>query len=158
MATKQQNMQKFIRHYKDVTGKKEVDMHEVAKFAAQKGWSCPKPKNPLDLLANEFSRAARVEIKHDMKTGRPYRVNHAFSVKQGTQQYHFWVDIDEAPRKPVVKSFMNRREQMVGDGLQLTFDKDHWNSIHSNEEPIEVPMDFTDDIEWRKNGPEEDVI
>ncbi len=48
-----------------------------------------------------------------------------------------------------------RRELMVGDGLQITYDQDHWNSIHPNEEPITLPMDFTDDIEWRKNGPDE---
>jgi len=41
---------------------------------------------------------------------------------------------------------------MVGDGLQLTFDMDHWNAIHPDEEPIEIPLDFTDDIKWRKMG------
>ena len=43
---------------------------------------------------------------------------------------------------------------MVDDGLQLTFDADHWNNAHPNEEPIAIPLDFTDDIEWRKNGQE----
>jgi len=69
----------------------------------------------------------------------------------------FWVDIDEAPRKHMHKSLVNRREQMVGDGLQLTLDSDHWNSINPNEEPINLPIDFTDDIEWRKNAPDENV-
>ena len=32
---------------------------------------------------------------------------------------------------------------------------DHWNSIHPNEEPIQIPMDLTDYIEWRKNAPDE---
>ena len=56
----------------------------------------------------------------------------------------------------MVKSLFTRREQMIGDGLQLTFDADHWNTIHDDEEPIVVPMDFTDDIQWRKNAPDED--
>ena len=56
----------------------------------------------------------------------------------------------------MLKSLVNRREQMVGDGLQLKFDEDHWNSIHPDEEPINLPMDFTMDIEWRKNTPDED--
>jgi hypothetical protein len=68
-----------------------------------------------------------------------------------------WVDIDEAPRKIMLKSLVNRREQMVGDGLQLTLDADHWNNIHPSEEPIVMPLDFTDDVEWRKNGPDEKV-
>lgn len=66
-----------------------------------------------------------------------------------------WVDIDEAPRGKMVKSLVQRREQMVGDGLQLTLDAMHWNSIHPDDEPINLPMDFTDDIEWRIDSPDE---
>lgn len=150
MSTKFQRMQKFIRYYKDQTGNKEIDMHEVARFAATKGWPLPIPADPVDLLAKEFSKAARDEIRHDKKTGRPYRANHAYSY--GPTLFTVWIDIDEAPRKPMLKSLINRREQMVGDGLQLTLDADHWNSIHPKEEPIQMPMDFTDDVEWRKNS------
>ncbi|MCI0590526.1 MAG: hypothetical protein L0Y67_02810 [Gammaproteobacteria bacterium] len=158
MGTKHQKMQSFIRYYKEKTGNKEVNMHGVAQFAADKGWSLPTPPNPIDLLAKEFSQAAREEIRRDKKTGKPYRANHAYSTTQGTQQLTFWFDIDEAPpRHIMVKSLVNRREQMVGDGLQLTLDADHWNSIHPNEEPIVMPLDFTDDVEWRKNAPDEKV-
>lgn len=158
MANKSQMMQRLIRLYKDETGEKEVDMHKVAEFAVKKGWSLPRPQNPLDALAKQFSRAAREEIRHDEDTGRPYRANHAVSTMQGNVQLTFWVDIDEAPRRVIHKSLINRREQMVGDGLQLTLDADHWNNINSEEEPIVIPMDFTDDIEWRKNTPEESKI
>jgi hypothetical protein len=32
----------------------------------------------------------------------------------------------------------------------LTLDADHWNSIHSTEEPIQIPLDFTEDVNERK--------
>ena len=48
-----------------------------------------------------------------------------------------------------------RREQMVGDGVQLTLDAMHWNNINPKEEPITIPLDFTEDIEERLNTPEE---
>lgn len=67
----------------------------------------------------------------------------------GNQQYHLWIDIDEAPRKSMHKSLIMRREQMVGDGLQLTLDAMHWNSINPKEEPIVIPLDFTEDVEER---------
>lgn len=156
MSTKRHEMQKLIRFYKDETGEKEVDMHKVAAFATKRGWPLPKPADPLDMLAKQFSQAAREEIRYDAETGRPYRANHALTTSQGGQQMTFWVDIDEAPRKSMVKSLVNRREQMVGDGLQLTLDADHWNGIHQDEEPIVMPMDFTDDIAWRKNAPDEE--
>ncbi len=155
MSTKSHQMQNLIRFYKDETGKTEIDMKEVAKFAVSKGWKLPQPVSAIDRLAKEFSQAAREEVRHDHKTGRPYRANHSIVVKQGGEQLHLWIDIDEAPRAPMRKSLIARREQMVGDGLQLTFDADHWNCIHHDEEPIIIPMDFTEDIEERKNAPEE---
>jgi hypothetical protein len=154
--SKLQEMQRIIRLYKDETGEKEVDMHDVASFAHSKGWPLPKPTSPIDRLAKEFATAARDEIRHDKKTGKAYRANHAYFVQRGDQQLTLWIDIDEAPRGPMQKSLVMRREQMVGDGLQLTLDADHWNSIHPTEEPIVLPMDFTDDVEWRKNAPDEE--
>lgn len=148
-------MQRLIRKYKDETGETEVDMHKVAAYAAKLGWTLPKPTNPLDELAKKLARAARAEVRVDKVTGRPYRANHAVPAT-GSGQFTLWVDIDEAPRHRIYKSLMNRREQMVGDGFQLTLDMDHWNRVNPTEEPIAIPMDFTDDIEWRKNTPVDD--
>ncbi len=155
MATKRKQMQNLIRYYKDKTGKTEVDMKEVARFAASMGWKLPTPKDPLDRLAEEFTQAARDEIRHDQTTGKPYRANHAVPVTQGKVQYHLWIDIDEAPRKLIYKSLVMRREQMVGDGVQLTLDAHHWNNINPEKEPIQIPLDFTEDVEWRLNAPDE---
>ena len=157
MASRNAEMQKFIRYYKRETGKHDVNMHDVAKFAKLKGWTLPTPPDPLDILAKLFSNAARIEIRHDKKTGRPYRANHAYHQMQGTQQLTFWVDIDDpqTTRPKMLKCLVIRREQMVGDGLQLTLDFEHWNSVHPKEEPINLDMDLTDDIAWRKNAPNE---
>jgi hypothetical protein len=66
------------------------------------------------------------------------------------------VDIDEAPRFPMFKSLQKRREQMVGDGFQLTIDAEYWNGIHPDDDPIIIEMDIGPDVEWRKNAPDED--
>ena len=155
MATKSQERQRFLRYYKDQTGKTEVNMHDLAKFAVSNGWKLPTPPDPLDILAREFAQAAREEMRHDPVTKRPYRANHAITISQGQDQLHLWIDIDEAKRGPMLKSLVQRREQMVGDGLQLTFDSEHWNRINPTEEPINLPMDLGPDIEWRINGEEE---
>src|SRR5450759_4042651 len=81
--SKQSEMQRVIRAYKDETGEREVDMHKVAKWATRKGWPLPTPQNPLDLLAKQFSDAARVEIRYDKITGNPYRANHSIVTKHG---------------------------------------------------------------------------
>jgi hypothetical protein len=54
-------------------------------------------------------------------------------------------------------SLVNRREQMVSDGLMLTYDQDHWNSAHDGEEPIQLPLGLTFDIELRRNAPDDDA-
>lgn len=149
-------MQRLIRHYKDETGEFEVNMKKVAKFAELLGWKMPVPKDPLDILAQELARAARDEIKHDKATSRPYRVNHAVPQKQGQQTVFVWVDIDEAPRNVMLKSLNLRREQMVGDGLQLIYDADHWNSRHPDKDEIQLEMDLAFDIEIRKHAADAD--
>ncbi len=154
MATKVQERQAFIRYYKKETGKQEVVMKEVARFAAKMGWTLPVPADPIDLLAKQFSEAAREEIRHDKKTKRPYKVNHPITVTQGNAQLTFWIDLDEAPRHKAVKALMQYRDQMVGEAVMVTNCADHWNSINPGEEQIQIPLDFTDDVEWRKNATE----
>lgn len=156
MATKAQEMQSIIKRYREEAGTESVDMHDVAKYAAKMGWPLPTPKTALDRLAEQFSSAAREEIRRDEVTGRPYRANLAVTTWQGSQQLTLWTDIDVAPRNVAHKAFQQRREQMVGDAVQLTFDVMHWNRINEQEEAIVMPMDFNEDVEWRINAPVED--
>jgi len=155
MASQIQRRQKFIRFYKEQTGRKEVDMREVAKFAAERGWQMPKPVDPIDILARQFADAAKEEIRYDQRTHRPYRANLVIWQQQGAQQLPLYIDIDEDhPRRVIVKSLMKCREQTVSDLVQLTFAADHWSDMHPDEEPIVIPTDLTDDVEWRRNGEE----
>lgn len=146
---KHQDMQRFIRHYREVTGKTEIDMKEVAKMASENGWPLPVPLTPLERLAQEFSRAAREETETDGETGRPYRVNHAITGGKG--QATFWIEIDSAPRKHMAKSAMQRREQTVGDIYQIVLDLEHWNRVHPTEPAITTETDLTMDVELRKH-------
>ena len=147
----------MIRQYRQETGKQDVDMHDVAKFARARGWKMPTPPDAIDMLAKEFSTAAREEIRYDNTTKRPYRANHCFMVTSGGKQMHLWLDIDgQAPRNKMVMSIATRREQMIGDGLQLALDVEHWNNINPSDEPIQLDLDLTDEVEWRKNAPSAD--
>lgn len=152
MPSLKQQLQAWIRQYKLEMDSSEVEMRDVAVWMAQKGWRLPKPVEPIDRLAKELAKAARDEMRYDAKTGRPYRANHAVAHSRGGKQLSLWIDIDEAPRKLMHRSLIQRREQMVGDAVQLTFDADHWNSIHPDEEPIVLELDFKEDVEWRKNS------
>lgn len=150
IVSKRQERQRFIRHYKEVTGENEIDMHKVAAFAKAEGWEMPKPPSEVDMLAKLFADDAQSERRYDDATGKPYRAYHALPVKTGQLNLFVYVDIDDATRPQMHKSAVHRREQMVSDGYQLSLDLDHWNGVHPDQEPIDLPMDLELDIAMRK--------
>ena len=152
-------LQKIIRLYREETGLAELDIVEIARFALRKGWPMPTPKTPLELLASQIRDAARQDVRKDKSSGRPYRAYHAVpAVDAKGQGTFYWIDIDDPATTfaNMRKSMVRRREQMVDDGVQLSLDLDHWNSIRVVEERIALPMDLELDIEWRKSAMDDD--
>lgn len=154
--SKSETFQKILRYYKDQTGKRDaVSAGVVADWAVKRGLlELPKPINPRTRLADEMSKAWREELRRDPVTGRPYRANHAVTSSQKDGRNHtLWGDIDEVPRAFMQKAFTQRREQIVGDCFQLSLDVDHFNGSRPKEEPINLPLDFTEDVDERKHSP-----
>lgn len=140
-------LQGAAHQYKLETGKSEVTAREVAEFAVKRlGMKVPEPKDPLDLLAKQISRALRNETGIDTDTGRPFRRNHAYPGTVNGKQSILWGDIDTMTRKQMHMSLQQRREQMVGDAVQLAADAEHWTNSHPDEDPIQMSFDFRDDI------------
>lgn len=147
--SRDKDMQRALHHYRQVTGIKDANMRDVAKFAVEKlKMKLPEPKDPYDRLAAEFSRAAREETRVDERTRRPYRVNHMFIDNSGQR---LWLDIDdEAPRAKMHASLQLRREQTIGDAYHMELDADHWNAEHPSEEKIQLDLNLTPDVAERK--------
>lgn len=145
--------QRFIRYWMDETGETEIDMHKVAEFAMRMGWEAPPPVSPVDRLAKQFKEAARQDIRHDRKTGHPYRGYHAVPKPSADGQLAFsYIDIDDPKTKPASfkKACVMRREQTVDDMFQLFLDQTHWNDTRPPEQQIEIlPADLGFDIELR---------
>lgn len=148
-----QERQKFIRYWMDQTGETEIDLHAVARLALDMGWKAPAPITEEDRLARQFKNAARQDIRHDKKTGRPYRGYHAVPKDARSGQLSFfYIDIDDPDTKPenFRKACVMRREQSVGDQLQLRLDQIHWNDNRPPEQQVEIlPADMEFDLELR---------
>jgi hypothetical protein len=148
--------QKFIRYWMDTTGETEIDMAAVAKMAIKMGWKAPPPVTEEDRLAQQFKEAARQDIRHDRKTGRPYRGYHAVPKHDATGQLYFsYIDIDEPKTKPdsFRKACVMRREQSVGDVVQLRLDQLHWNDTRPEDQQVELlPADMEFDVELKLAG------
>lgn len=149
-------LQKMIELYKIKTGKQEMDPADIADFALRNGVTLPEPIDRKKLLIKQISDAAREVVRTDYKTGRPYRAYHSVPVQQGQQMSFYWVDIEDATRQQMVRSSNRRREHVVGELTQHTFDLEYWAAINPNEEEILLEKDFTLDVEIRKATDGED--
>ena len=149
-----EQLQALIQRYKTETGRKAVDLDVVAGWAIERGATLPKPKTARELFAAQLADAARAEYRVDPKTGLSYRANHALRQRNHDgRQYTLWVDMEDATRGQMLYSLTDRRQQMVGDAVHLKIDEMIWNNKHAEEEQIQLPMDFTYDVEERLNSP-----
>jgi hypothetical protein len=104
--------------------------------------------DPLAKLVEDMSDALRDEHAIDAQ-GRRYRVNHAVRVTRAGVQYTFWAVMKDAPREHMQKAFIQRREQIVGDCVQLATDVEAYNAMKIDQPPIPMLFDFRDDVEER---------
>ena len=155
--TKHEEMQAFVRYYKRENKKTVVTMAEISKAAIAQGWPVPPPVSGEERLAKQFADAELEEVRIDKKTKRPYRANLALSqrLKDG-KQLALWIDTDEATRSQMVLAMGKYREQMIGEAVIGTNTVEHWNRTNPKEEPLQFPLDFGDETEWRRNAPVEE--
>lgn len=156
MSTKHEKMRRFVRWYKQENKKTAVTMAEVAREAIARGWKLPPPISPEERLAKQFADAEREEIRYDKATKEPYRGNLALTerLRDGTQ-LSLWIDTDEASRSQMVMALHKYREQMIGEAVIGTNTAEHWNRTHPDQQPLPFPTDLADEVQWRKNAPEE---
>lgn len=136
------------RYQAEVGGDGMIDAHAVAEWAYRKGLHKPNPKTVIDIIAQDIAQVFREEYRTDA-LGQRYRAKHAVRSKKGDRTLSLWADIDDerAPRDHFVRSFAQRRQQIVGDCFQLKTDVDVYNGKHPTQRPIQIPLDFTYDVE-----------
>ena len=124
-----------------------INPHEVAAWAYSNGLHKPNTKTVIDLIAADISKVFREEYLTS-PSGKRYRANHAVKQKHGDKQMSFWADIDDinAPEEHFRKAFFQRRQQIVGDCLQLKTDADVFNEKRQPSNPIQIYLDFNEDI------------
>ncbi|MEO1828856.1 MAG: hypothetical protein ABGX82_08555 [Pseudomonas sp.] len=147
-AYSNQIKQYLDRYKKEVGDTGLVDAHDIAEWAYRNGLHKPNTKTIIDAIAADISQAFREEYRTDAK-GQRYRAKHAVRTKKAGKTMSLWADIDDAnaPREHFAKSFSQRRQQIVGDCYQLKTDVDVYNDKNPAQQPIQVVLDFTYDVE-----------
>ncbi len=136
------------RYQVEVGGNGLLDAHAVAEWAYMNGLHKPSVRTVIDAIAADIAQVFREEYRTD-ETGQRYRAKHAVRSKKGDKSMSLWADIDDdrAPRDHFLRSFAQRRQQIVGDCFQLKTDVDVYNTKNPTQKPIQVPLDFTYDVE-----------
>lgn len=148
MSAYSNQVKSYLERYREECGLSLVDPHEVAEWAFRNGLHKPNVRTIIDAIAADIAQVFREEYRTD-KHGQRYRAMHAVREARGNKTMSLWADIDDdrAPRDHFVRSFSQRRQQIVGDCFQLKTDVDVYNGKNKDQPPVQVPLDFTYDVE-----------
>lgn len=149
MSAYANQVKSYIERYRSEHGEDGLlDPHEVAAWAYQEGLYKPSVRTVIDAIAADIAQVFREEYRTDSR-GQRYRAMHAVREKSGNKTLALWADMDDerAPRSHFVKSFAQRRQQIVGDCFQLKTDVDVYNEKNESAPSIQMHLDFTLDVE-----------
>lgn len=152
MPSRDNIIRNLAQDFRDENGT-HLDLADFATFLLEKKVRPPRPPTEHELMMKAARRALKHEIRKDEVTGRPYHGWQAVPQRDAaTGQLSFtYIDTDNAPREPMQKALIIRVSGMIDDGVQVTYDAEHWNRINPTEPPIEVDemLDLRDQVEWR---------
>lgn len=149
MATYKEQLQKTWHAYEKEHGSVPATARDAVQWGVERGLISIPEVDPFAKLSSDMADALREEYATDSQ-GRRYRVNHAVRVSKAGVQYTFWAIMTDAPREHMQKAFIQRREQIVGDCVQLATDVEAYNALKIDQPAIPMLFDFRDDVEERR--------
>ena len=148
VATKNEQLQQAWHTFEEENNHRSTSARQAVEWAVSRGILSLPEIDPYDVLAGDMAHALRDEYQTDSK-GRRYRVNHAARVTKGGVQQTFWAILGFASHDHMERAFAQRREQVIGDCLQLQTDVNVYNEMSSLPQ-IQLVLDFTDDVAERR--------
>ena len=145
MATYAEQMQRIFNRYRKEVSETPATLDDVYAWAATNGFWEPREESIRAQFKEEMAQALREEYRTDA-AGRRYRAKHAVRRTLAGRQQSFWGDIDKDPRSYMEISFAQKRRRIAGELHQLKVDVDHYNDAHTDEPPIQLSLNFEEDI------------
>jgi hypothetical protein len=142
-------VKEYIERYEAEVGSTGlINPQELAQWAYNNGLHKPNLKTIIDAIAADITQVFRESYRTD-QYGRRYRAMHATTKKQGNKTLSLWGDLDDpnAPHEHFVRSFAQRRLQIVGDCFQFKTDVDVYNDHRKPDVQVQAILDFTLDVE-----------
>jgi hypothetical protein len=145
-------LQGQVDEYRATVKDGPINPYEIANWLIKKGWK-PSEKDELSRMAGDITQAMRTQTEIDA-SGRKVRRKHVVKYKETNAdgektQLFLWYDMEIAPPQFMFDSFQQRRGKIADACWQLKQDSDSYNEFHNKTIPIQVLMDFRDDMEER---------
>lgn len=144
MSYKEQ-MQRLWGKYEELHGREPNTIQDCFDWAYRAGLWKPRPLDISKIFNKEMADALRQETRID-ESGRKYRAKICIKEKTGGVQMTLWADADKASEKFVKTSVQQRRNSVIGDCHKLKQDVEHFNEFRNPDKPINLILDFTDDV------------
>lgn len=145
MATFNQQLIDVFDRYAAEVDASPTPLEDVAEWAVTRGLYRPNLKTVVQLCREDMANALRQDKRID-EEGRTYRAKLSVRTSIGGTQLSLWADADLAPRSFIEKSVDQQRRQIASDCFQLKQNVDHFNFARGGENPIQLVLDFTDDV------------
>jgi hypothetical protein len=145
-----EKMQKLADEFFAENGGKLASARDMAKWAMKNGKWSPPLALAEERCASDFADAMR-EQYITAPDGRRIRTKHAARKKIDGRQQTLWGDLfDNPPRDFMETALQQRRQQVYGDCKQLRNDTDYYNEEHIKQEPIQLVLDFEEELAEEK--------
>lgn len=142
-------LQELWGKFTEEHGEAPTTIDECFEWASKNGLWHPKPQDVSRIFKREMGRALREQTRTD-PSGRTYRAMQRVKETKGGVQLSLWGDTDKIPRRFMEKSVQQRRKGLVDDGYKLKMDVDHFNEYRSEDNPIQLVLNITEDVEERE--------
>jgi hypothetical protein len=146
MSDFKRQLQRIVKEYRQDGQEWPARTIDIARWAIRTGRYDLQTPTIEKLCAKEIAQAMREEYITDSR-GRRVRVKHPAKAERGGEQTMLWDDIRTAPRGHMEMAFQLRRNHIVAECRQVKSDVDSYNDAHPKEQPIQMVLDFTRDIE-----------
>ena len=139
-------LQEFAKQYVAAGGQTPYTIREVANWVYDQGlWDAPR-QFLVSKLSEDLGKALREQYITDPQ-GRRVRAKHAVRMSRDEgEQGWLWDDMRTAPHEFLQMAFQQRRQDVVADCLRLKTDVDSYNDNRNPIEPIQLSLDFTNDV------------
>ena len=145
MANYTEQMQAIFNRYREEVREAPTALDDVYTWASNNGLWKPREESIRAQFKEEMAQALREEYRTN-SAGRRYRAKHAVRHMFAGKQMSFWGDIDKDPRDYMEIAFQQKRRRVAGELHQLKIDVDHYNEAHPDEAPIQLSLNFEDDV------------